>query len=279
MADSPLKTDPPPLPVRRVALLVEYDGSAFRGLQAQAPPARTIQGEVEAALRTIGARDPGFIASGRTDAGVHATGQVIAANVPVRMEEGAVAKSLNALLPPDIRVRAARDCGGDFSPRFDAIRRHYVYRLCSREPVTPILRHCVAHTSRAMDAARVHAAAEAFHGKWELREWRSSSCQATRTALTIESVRVYPPGGDGPGALIGGGRLYWEIHVSSRSFLHHQVRFMVGALTAVGSGKLTVEELREALATGRRPAIVKVEPARGLTLARVEFKPGRDPFV
>lgn len=264
---------PAPLPTRRVALLVEYDGTAFRGLQWQPPPARTVQGVMEAALERLGSGTPGFVAAGRTDAGVHADGQVVAVNVPLRLGTARIRTALNALLPEDVRVRRARDCPGNFSPRFDAIRRHYVYRLCSREPVPPVLRHCVAYTPRALDPAAVRGAAEVFHGKWELREWRSSSCQSKRTLLTIESVRVYPP--DAAGAA----RPCWEFHVAARSFLHHQVRFMIGAFTAVGSGKLAVEALRVALEAGKRPAIVKVEPARGLTLARVDFKPGSDPFV
>jgi tRNA pseudouridine38-40 synthase len=273
MTDSPA---PPPLPTRRVALLLEYDGTAYRGLQAQSAGHDTIQGRVEAACRALGSTEVGFVAAGRTDAGVHAVGQVVAVSLPVRLEERRIIRALNACLPPDIRVRRAVHCADSFSPRHDAEGRYYIYRLAAGVEVPPLLRHSVAFSVRRLDRARTMAAAAAFVGRWELAEWRSADCQATRTFLTIRRAEAIPP--DPDALFYGRPRVHWEFHFEARSFLHHQVRFMVGAITAVGSGKLEVDELKRALAEGRRPARVMVEPACGLTLTGVSYPPERDPF-
>lgn len=262
--------------MRRVALLVEYDGSEFQGLQWQAHTSATIQGEVERAAAAIGSTSPRFEASGRTDTGVHAVGQVIAIDLPARMEERRIALAMNAQLPESIRVRRAVVCAPDFSPRHDARLRTYVYRLASREPVNPLYRRSVAFTPYRLDPQSVVEAAASFAGQWEFREWRAAGCQATRTLLTIREAAAVPPGHaadfrEEPAP-------YWRFIFRARSFLHHQVRFIVGGIVAVGSGRLALGELRAALAEGRRPDIVKCEPACGLTFTHVAFQPGRDPF-
>lgn len=259
---------------RRVALLLEYDGGPFQGLQRQAHTRETIQQYVEAAARQAGApEDTGFVASGRTDAGVHAVGQVVALSLPRRLEEHRVARALNALLPPAIRVRRAADCGG-FHPRFDATSRTYKYRFWPGGAVPPLLQRYVAELRGSPDPQATCAAADAFVGRWELHQWRSSHCQAARTLLTIDECRADPPPPpDGTG--LGG---YWTITVRARSFLHHQVRLMAGAVTAVGLGKLSLEELRQALHAGHRPVLVKNEDPRGLVFTKVDFKEGKDPW-
>lgn len=261
---------------RRAALLVEYDGTDYQGLQWQAHTSETIQGKVEDAVRRLGAPVPKFICAGRTDAGVHASGQVIAVNVPMRIEERRIALAMNAVLPRDIRVRRACHCAEDFSPRHDAIMRTYVYRLCARTEVPPLARRFTAFTPHLLDEERAMLAAEAFRGKWELKEWRSGSCQALRTFLTISEARATPPrlAPDDAGEMDPS----WRFLFRARSFLHHQVRFMVGAVVAVGCGRLTVDELRAALVGGTRPAVVKMESACGLCLTEVRFAEGKNPF-
>lgn len=256
------------LPQRRVALLVEYDGTDFRGLQIQMQGERTVQGEIERAARQLGADDPDFEAAGRTDTGVHATGQVVAVSLPERLAAERVARSLNALLPDDICIRRAAVCAPDFRPRFDAIGRSYLYRLSAGTPPPPMFRRVVAECHYRLDPELTSAAAAAFRGQREMREWRSSICQATRTFLTIDEAEAQPPGADP----------WWNIQLRARSFLHHQVRFMVGGIVAVGSGRLPLGELQAALDAGRRPNLAKVEEARGLTLAAVEYPPEKNPF-
>jgi len=259
---------------RRAALLLEYDGGGYRGLQWQREERNTVQERVEEACAKLGVPEAGFVAAGRTDTGVHAVGQVVAVNLPAKFEERRIGLALNSLLPMDIRVRKAAFCAPDFSPRHDAVMRTYIYRLCAGVPVTPVLRNYVAQKHCRLDPVLTQAAAAAFVGQWELCEWRSSICQAKRTFLTITEASATPPAEEGSEEL----RPYWQFRFRARSFLHHQVRFMVGGVVAVGRGRLSLEELIAALRAGKRPGIVQVEPACGLTFTRVEFAEGKNPF-
>lgn len=261
----------PSLPQRRMVLLVEYDGSAYQGLQGQKSGVPTIQGAIEAAARQLGSTEVGFQAAGRTDAGVHALGQVVSIHLPQRLETSRAAFALNAVLPHDIRIRQAVDSPPDFHPRFDAIERGYLYRLNAGVPVDPLLRHMVTYTHRRLDEALVLEAAAMFQGRWELAAWRSADCQATRTLLTIDTAAATPPDP-------GNRRHHWEFRFNARSFLHHQVRFMVGALVAVGCGRLNPEELKRALNEGFRPDAVKLEAATGLCLVSVGYPKEKNPF-
>jgi tRNA pseudouridine38-40 synthase len=249
---------------------VEYDGTAFFGLQAQPTGERTVQGEIESAARRLGSESIDFVAAGRTDTGVHALGQVVAISLPERLPIRRVSLSMNAVLPADIRVRQAAECSPDFSPRFDAIRRLYLYRLSARAEPSPLERHMVARTTYRLDPEATTKAASLFVGRWELAAWRSSICQAKRTFLTIEQASAAAPDEDFP---------HWRIQFAARSFLHHQVRLMVGAIVACGAGRLTTDELAQALGKGLRPAQVMMMPACGLCLARVDFPTDRDPFA
>lgn len=266
------------LPARRIVLRVEYDGTAYRGLQWQATTSETIQQKIQDAARTLGSTETNFVAAGRTDTGVHALDQVIAVDLPARLSLERVALAMNALLPEDIRVREAALCPAGFSPRFDARRRTYVYRLSSRDLVTPILRRFVAYTPHVLNIPDTMAAARAFTGQWELKEWRSSKCQATRTLLRIDAAEAFPP--EPPsGNPAEEPCPYWRFVISSRSFLHHQVRFMVGGIIAVGSGRLSLECLKDSLSNGIRPGKVKCEEACGLVLTQVGYPPEKDPFA
>jgi len=260
----------PPLPVghRRVAALVEYDGTRFQGFQRQ-PEGRTVAGVIEEAATKLGSRDPWLGCAGRTDAGVHANGQVVAFWMPKQFEERRLKLALNAVLPEDVRVRDARTCSNDFDPRREAIQRSYVYRLCSGEPVPPLMRFMVAEHVRPLDLDMLSAAFALFAGEWEFREWRAAQCQGTRTHLRITEASVTPPVRD---------ERWVTFTISSRSFLHNMVRFLVGGAIAVGRGKVSVDDLRVALAEGRRPSCVVPADACGLTLARVTYPTDRDPF-
>jgi tRNA pseudouridine38-40 synthase len=180
-----------------------------------------------------------------------------------------VPMAMHAMLPEDIRVAAASEVPDDFSPRFDAIRRAYCYRLVVREHPSPLNRRHVARYAHRVEPALLQAAAAAFVGRWELREWRASICQAKRTLLTIERCEAELPTAELP---------YYRIHVEARSFLHHQVRLREGGIVAVASEKLSLEELQTALAAGKRPAVVENMPPCGLTMTRVDFPPEKHPF-
>ncbi len=262
-------------PLQRIVVLTEYDGTRYHGLQRQGHTELTIQHEFESAVARLGVEQPDFVASGRTDAGVHARGQVLALNVPSRQPVRRYLRTLNALLPEDIRVRAVAECPDGFSPRFDALRRTYLYRVCALEPVPPLARHFVAFAKTALDEGRTVAAASLFVGRREMAAWRSSICQATRTFLTIDECTAIAPHTD---QRTGEAVPWWTFRIAARSFLHHQVRLMAGAFVAAGSGRLPLDELRTALVEGGRPKSAAMMPARGLCLAKVEFDPERDPF-
>jgi len=257
-------------PLRRFLLQVEYDGTRFAGLQRQLHTEETVQGALEAAARHLGSTDPDFIASGRTDSGVHALGQVVALNLPAKLETRRVGLAFHALLPDDIRIRRVVDCPEGFSPRFDAIQRVYHYRMVSMKFPNPLERHMVARIPFRLDADLVHEATALFPGRWELKEWRSSTCQAKRTHLNIDLASAEAPNQD---------RAHWRLTFAARSFLHHQVRFMVGGIVAVACGRLKLEELRDALAGGYRPGVVAMQPACGLCLAQVNFPADKNPFA
>lgn len=263
---------------RRAALLVEYDGGAFRGLQKQRHTPNTVQGEIERAACTLGVSDARFIASGRTDAGVHALGQVVAIDVPAHLAERRLSLALNALLPREVRVRRAVHCDEDFNPRLDARMRTYVYRLCSRDPVPPMLSKFVAYTVDKLEPEATIAAAASFAGEWDFSQWRSTECGGKRTVLTITEAAAFPPDDPEEGGGTIGNAGYWRFRFRARSFLHHQIRFLVGGVIAVGGGKLTLAQLQEALRQGRRPEEAKCAPPGGLCFTHVAYPAHKDPF-
>lgn len=254
-----------PIPTRRIAAVVAYEGTDFSGFQAQAE-GRTVAGVLADAARTLGAGDPCIKCAGRTDAGVHADGQVVALSLPLRLDERRILPALNANLPEDVRILATWPCAAEFDPRRDAIMRTYVYRLCAGAILPPVHRRRVAALPRPLDPLLCSEAARAYLGQWEFREWRSSQCQGRRTLLTISAADFSPAQASRP---------WMEITFSARSFLHHMVRFLVGGIIAVGSRRLTPGELAGALAAGKRPAVVVPAPACGLTLARVDYPGAR----
>jgi tRNA pseudouridine38-40 synthase len=262
--------------LRRTAMIVEYDGSEFVGLQRQDDGA-SIQGEFESVARILGVSESeaAFRASGRTDAGVHARGQVIVLSLPDSIAEQNVASALNWHLPVSIRVRRAVTCGEDFDPRRDARMRSYRYLLCGGQPIPALMRHHMGHIASRLDLAAMREAATALCGEHDFRAWRSAQCQAKRTVLNLEVVEVRPWSDAAPH---GRDTQVFEMVFECRSFLHRMVRFLVGGIARVGAGKLGIEELKESLAEGTLPPRVAPAAACGLSLERVDYAPGRDPF-
>ncbi len=275
MSNSGEQKAPPPQ-TRKAALLVHYDGTTFSGLQRQQHTSNTIQEKIEESLAKIGGREPGFVACGRTDSGVHATGQVVTVYIPESIPDRKILPALNRYLPPEIRIVRAKTCHPEFNPRFDARMRTYIYRLTDRRDLPPTHRNFVTTIHHRLDPELTVAAARAFVGQWELDKWRSSICQGTRTLLNIDEADAFPPKAES--GFSEEPVPYWRLLFRARSFLHHQVRFMTGAVVAVGSGRLPLEDLKSALSRGERPTIVKCEPPNGLCFTHVEFVKERDPF-
>jgi tRNA pseudouridine38-40 synthase len=242
---------------RCVKAVIEYDGTAFAGSQVQ-PSARTVQGELERALnRLIGERIRIRLA-GRTDAGVHATGQVAAFCLPAGEALPVVRERLNALLPDDLAVRSLRPVTTGFDPRRDARWRVYRYRILMDGARRPAQRHRTLEIDDRLDVAAMRAAAERMVGH---RDYGSlGSDLHGRTVRHLAEVRVTQRGN-----LV-------EVHVTANAFLRRMVRSIVAILLAVGQGRLAPGAVDELLAGSGRALHGRAAPPKGLTLERVIYE-------
>jgi tRNA pseudouridine38-40 synthase len=237
----------------RYRATVEYDGTDFAGFQVQ-PGARTVQGALEAALATLsgGVRQP-VDGAGRTDAGVHATGQVIAFSYAGRLPAARLTEALNGLLPPDVAVRDLRPAARGFHPRYAARYREYRYTVWNG-PRSPLRERTALRVRSHLDEAAMARAATAFEGRHDFSAFGGADPQPVRN---VQRVRVRRDGHQ------------VTIDVRADAFLRGMVRRMVAALLAVGAGKIDETAVVAALAA-RRPALDGVTaPAKGLCLRHV----------
>jgi tRNA pseudouridine38-40 synthase len=242
-----------------------YDGTDFEGWQTQAGTARqarTVQGAVEDALaRLAGGERVAIHGAGRTDAGVHATGQVASFELPRDMAPGDLVRALNGLLPPDVRALAAAPAPAGFHARKSALSKLYRYLLDTGPVQLPTRRRLAAHVPVLLDPARVAAAAALFAGRQDFASLASSGGSARTTVRTVLRSE----------ARFEGTTLVYETEADG--FLRKMVRSMVGALVAAGRGAAGVEDLRRALAARNRRAWPAPADARGLTLVAVRYPP------
>jgi len=243
----------------RYALTIEYDGGPFVGWQRQANGMSAQQRLEEAAFAVDGT--PRVVhGAGRTDAGVHAKGQVAHVDLAREWRVDRLRDALNAHLRPDpIAVLAARAVGEDFEARFSAKARHYRYLIDNRRAPPALAAGRVWHVKRGLDDAAMHLAAQALIGKFDFTTFRAAECQAKSPIRTLDRLDVRR----------SGDRI--EILASAPSFLHRQVRSLVGSLAHVGSGRWRVEDLREALDARDRARCGLVAPAHGLYLVAVDY--------
>ncbi|RJF88425.1 tRNA pseudouridine(38-40) synthase TruA [Oleomonas cavernae] len=244
----------------RYRITVEYDGGAFSGWQRQ-DDVPTVQGAIEAAAAHLNNGMPvTLMAAGRTDAGVHATGQVAHFDLEREIEPGTLANALNFhLKPAPVAIVEAALAAPDFHSRFDATGRHYLYRILDRRPPPAYTTGRVWHVSRRLDVEAMNEGAKVLVGHHDFSSFRATECQAKSPMKTLDRLVL--------------ARVGEEIHVeaSSRSFLHHQVRIMVGTLKLVGEGKWTPADVAAALAARTRAAGGPTAPAEGLVLTRVDY--------
>jgi tRNA pseudouridine38-40 synthase len=244
---------PSPTSTIRYRATVEYDGTEFAGFQSQSG-VRTVQGELEAALARLngGARQP-VDGAGRTDAGVHATGQVIAFTDPGRLSVEALTESLNGTLPPDVAIRDLRRVPAGFHPRYAARYREYRYTIWNG-PRSPLLERTTLRVRNPLDTNAMARAATAFEGRHDFTAFGGADPQPVRT---VHQIRVRRDGN-----LV-------TIDVRADAFLPGMVRRMVAALISVGTGKIGEDAVAAALLE-RTPAFRgAAAPARGLCLRRV----------
>ena len=243
----------------RFRLTLEYDGAPFVGWQVQAN-GRSVQGALETAL--LGLCGEAIVAhgAGRTDAGVHASGQVAHIDLNRDWEGLRLREALNAhLVPHPIAVLSAERVGDDFDARHSAIMRHYVYRLINRRAPLTIERGRAWHVKRGLDADAMREAARVLLGRHDFSTFRDSQCQAASPVRTLNSFDV-----ERRGDLI-------TMRISALSFLHRQVRSMVGSLEHVGAGYWSAGDLEAALNAADRRRCGQVAPACGLYLERVDY--------
>jgi tRNA pseudouridine38-40 synthase len=250
------------LPLFRLTLA--YDGTDFAGWQVQerpgGPHARTVQGELEAALARLAGDVPVRVAgAGRTDAGVHALGQVASFDLPRAIEPPALQRALNGMLPPDVRVLDAAEAPEGFHARKSALSKLYRYELDTGPVQIPTRRRNAGHVPWALDEAAVRDASALFVGRHDFASLASSGGSARTTVRTVTSSHV---------AFEGTTLVY---SVEANGFLRKMVRSMVGALIEAGRGAVTVDDLRHALAARDRRAWPKPAPACGLALVRVHY--------
>ena len=243
----------------RYRILIEYDGTPFAGWQFQAD-AMTVQGEIEIAIEKLTGETVAIQGAGRTDAGVHALGQVAHFDLATPVATDTIRDGLNAhLRPHPIAVLSAEDVPNAFNARMSATKRHYVYRIVNRRADLALERLRAWRVPRRLDARAMHEAAQRLVGHHDFTTFRSTECQAKSPVKTLDTLDVTRDGED------------VHIKTSARSFLHNQVRSMVGSLALVGDAKWTADDLAAALAARDRTACAPVAPAEGLYLVRVDY--------
>ena len=244
----------------RIRLTLHYDGGKFFGWQLQ-PDQRTVQGELERVLERLFQCPVRVAGSGRTDRGVHATGQVAAADVPVRWTADSLRRALNALLPPDVWVADASVVAPDFHPRYDARSRSYVYRVGSApEARSPFHHRWCWPLARPADVPLMQQAAECLLGDHSFRAFAKAGQEERGDRCVVTSAEWVP--WDGMGV---------QFEISANRFLHHMVRYLVGTLIDIGLGARPEADLA-ALIAGE-PGLTTSAPAppEGLFLAAVTY--------
>ncbi|MEL6316383.1 MAG: tRNA pseudouridine(38-40) synthase TruA [Pseudomonadota bacterium] len=246
----------------RYKLTLEYDGTPFVGWQRQ-ENGPSVQAALEAALARLG-EAAGVTGAGRTDAGVHALGQVAHADLARDWDGFRLAEALNHhLRPAPIAVLSAAAADPDFHARFDAVERRYLYRIALRRAPLALEARRAWRIGRPLDAAAMRAAAAHLIGRHDFTTFRSTQCQARSPVKTLDALEVTTlEGPSGPEV---------RIAARARSFLHNQVRSLVGTLERVGAGKWPPERAAEALAPRDRAACGPVAPPDGLHLVAVAY--------
>lgn len=259
------RTDnPPSADGEAVALTVAYDGSRFAGFARQ-PGLDTVQGRLESALQILARREILTTGAGRTDAGVHALGQVVSFDAgPREFEPERARRSLDALAGEGLVIREVRRARAGFSARFDAVRREYRYRVVTGSVAPLFLADVSWHVTHELDVEGMTAAAQALVGEHDFRSFCvTESAVGKRTVRRVDRVDVFPETHLGEECLC--------VRVVGNAFLHSMVRVIVGTLVEVGAGRRKPAWVREALAACDRAAAGPTAPARGLVFHSVEY--------
>jgi len=245
-------------------LLIQYDGTDFHGWQSQ-DALRTVQGELERALSLIDGREVNVHGSGRTDAGVHAEGQVASVEIQREISAEKLRAAINGNVGKDVRVLEAEVVGAEFHARYSALEKTYVYRVVNTPVISPFWMRYAHHDARRFDLQSMQAAAEVFLGRHDWTAFSAAQSDVEDRVRTITNLEIGERAdGRSRSSLI-------EISVSADGFLRYMVRAIAGTLLSVGRGELDRDAIRRAIETGVRPTIAATAPACGLTLLSVRY--------
>lgn len=242
----------------RLAFGVEYDGTAFCGWQRQTET-RTVQGCLEKALSQVANHEMAVVCAGRTDTGVHATGQVIHVDTDALRDRKGWIRGTNTNLPDDVCVRWVAEMSDDFHARFAARRRHYRYVIHNQSTGSALLRNRSCWEHAALDEERMVEAACCLLGEHDFTSFRAAACQANSPVRTIYRLEVTRSGD------------FVYIDVVANAFLHHMVRCIAGVLMTVGRGERPAGWVAELIAARDRAQASMNAPAAGLYLIKVEY--------
>ncbi len=246
----------------RYQVILAYDGTEYQGFQKQAK-ARTVQGVVEDALLKLNWSGAAILAAGRTDAGVHASGQVIAFDMDWRHSPWELLRALNANLPPDVAARDIQIAGPEFHPRYDAVSRCYRYYIFCEPLRSPLKERYAWRVWPGLELARLQAAANRLTGSHDFSAFGSPSRPGGKTVRTVSRAEWFEEGH----------LLVFEI--VSQAFLYHMVRRLVSLQVEIGQGRRDVEQLVEYLRAPAGEKVPGLAPAQGLVLVEVRFEKNR----
>jgi len=244
--------------VRTLKLTIAYDGTTFAGWQMQANQ-RTVQGVLEEALQAIEGSRVVVHAAGRTDAGVHAAGQVISFTLTSAIACDALLRALNVRLDRDVRVMNAEEAPDGFNARFDARQKTYHYAILNEPVVPPPLRHFVWHVPQPLDVTGMNEAAGVLAGEHDFAAFQAAGSDVITTRREVLASRV----------VSRDGQVVYEI--TGTGFLRHMVRNIVGTLVDIGRGRRPAEDMIRVLLSRDRAQASATAPPQGLTLVRVEY--------
>lgn len=240
-------------------MVIAYDGSRYNGWQKQGNTKDTIQGKLEKVLEKLEGREVEVIGAGRTDAGVHALGQVVNVKLESKINEEMLLQYLNQYLPEDIAVLSVKEVPMRFHSRLNATEKTYLYRIYRSEIPNPFIRKYTVTITEELDIEKMRIAAEFLIGEHDFKSFCSLKKSKKSTIRTLYSITIE--------------EIEEEIRISVRGngFLYHMVRIIIGTLLEVGTGKKKPEEIEQILEKGERQAAGKTAPAHGLFLKEVKY--------
>ena len=247
---------------RNIALRVTYDGTRYSGFQRQSPPIKAVQNVLENALTEIFGDTIELAAAGRTDAGVHAYGQVVNFFTDGTIPLMRVARAVNGLLPPDITVIDAYEVDREFSARHSAVAKTYLYRIERVSERNPFSYNYVWQISRPLDIETMRAALAMLEGTHDFSSFRASGGADMSPVRTLYDIRL-----EELDDIV-------EVYIYGNGFLYHMVRNIISTVVAVGLGSISLERFREIFLACDRRLASPTAPARGLYLYSVEYSPG-----